>query len=124
MTSEDSPVSVKIYKNDFRAGDDVIKVLLGEVNDGVFCNILSLALQLKQVIHNPCGRKRKDREECGGENVDEGEWRGGEGRNRRERGEGVRRKRERLTADGVKFPKTLCTHAHTLNICWSFIWKY
>ena len=86
MASEDSPVSVKIYKDDFRAGDDVIKVLLSEVNDRVFCNILSLALQLKQVIHNPCGRKRKDREECGGENVDEGEWRGGGGKEQEREG--------------------------------------
>lgn len=95
MASEGSPVSVEIYKDDFRAGDDVIKVLLGEVNDRVFCNILSLALQLKKVIHNPCGRKRKDRKECGGEDVDEGG--GGGGRNRREvlrRGGSTEEKRE------------------------------
>ena len=79
MASAGSPVSVEIYKDDFRAGDDVIKVLLGEVNDRVFCNVLSLALQLKKVIHNPCGRKRKDRKECGGEDVDEGGGGGGEG---------------------------------------------
>ena len=112
MASAGSPVSVEIYKDDFRAGDDVIKVLLGEVNDRVFCNVLSLALQLKKVIHNPCGRKRKDRKECGGEDVDEG---GGGGGKEQERGVeegreyGGKERGKLLTK--VNFPK-LCAYTH------------
>ena len=95
VVSEGSPVSIEIYKDDFRACDNVVKVLLGEVNDRVFCNILCFALQLQQVINDPCGEERT------AESVEERMWM--EGRKKQERGveEGRkygRKERERHSA--------------------------
>ena len=115
VVSEGLPVSIEIYKDDFRACDDAVKVLLSEVNDRVFCNILCFALQLQQVINNPCGEERT------GGSVEERMWM--EGRKKQERGveEGREyggKERERHSAfiyiaNKLLVKITLSTHKHT-----------